>query len=174
MRKLAIYTAALISLAGVTSACQKVEQSALSACISEFKALGISPDAALKECKQKSLAECIQGLLGGNFVAQAVDKDPKKGYLIDLGNNQSRWMEGEGWRKFNCVGEEDGPQRVEATGAQGGLIFDWRNTSKEFYRNGWCQTESIEIDQPITREEAKLQCEIGNTTQISQEDEIKP
>jgi len=73
------------------------------ACIKGYTALGISPDAALGECITISLATCIQELLGKKYEAVAIKnvapvtpgvKEGEAGFLIDLGNTESRWLEG--------------------------------------------------------------------------------
>ena len=72
--------------------CPSVEEAPLVQCVKQYKLLGISPDAALQECKQNQLTGCIKNLVGTNFLAKSVRKE-SNGHLIDLGNQESRWIQ---------------------------------------------------------------------------------
>lgn len=98
MKALGVLIGGMFATSTIITGAAKAEDAALFQCISKFKALGVSPDAALAECKQQTLAECVKRLVGQNYVATAIRKGPE-GYLIDLGNNDSRWMEGDPGRR---------------------------------------------------------------------------
>ena len=156
MRALGILVVGLFSSTTFLAGAAKAEGAALFQCISKFKALGVSPDAALAECKQQTLAECVKRLVGQNYVATAIRKGPE-GYLIDLGNNDSRWMEGGPWKAKGCVPNQDGPKRRQQAMTSWG--FDSVN---QWFRQGWCPTESLELNQPYGLEDAKVRCEVGD------------
>ena len=124
-------------------------------CIENYKQIGISADAALAQCMENSLAECVKRLVGQDFQADAVKTGPN-GFLIDLGNDDARCMEGGHWRALGCTPYEDGPKRRQQMLTSWG--FDSVNT---WYRQGWCNTKTISLDQPYTLEDAKLRCELG-------------
>ena len=100
------------------------------------------------------MADCVKRLLTVNYVATSV-KTGSKGYLIDLGNEESRWMQGGEWRDKGCQPNQEGS--AFSTDSRDWI---WEKGLREFFRQGWCPSESIELDQPITTEEAKLQCEL--------------
>ena len=99
MRRLFLAAAILISATTALNGLAKAEEAALFQCIKQYKSLGISPDAALAECNKKTVAECIKQLLGQKYVVTALEKGPR-GYLIDLGNNEDRWLEGGPWKRL--------------------------------------------------------------------------
>ena len=143
----------------------KADQVAIRDCIKDYIELGISPDAALKECNKKSLSGCVQDLLGKKFEAVAIkrgsaDDGAYSGYLIDLGNDQSRWMEGKQWKELGCKAYSKGPYRRQS---DKNTSF-WRSErSYEWFRQGWCGRSKITLQQPYSLEEAKLRCELGVT-----------
>lgn len=148
---LALTSAAVTSLSSAAHA----DQAAMITCIENYKRLGVSADAALAQCKESSLAECVKRLVGQDFQATAVKNGPE-GFLIDLGNDDSRWMEGGPWRALGCTPYEDGPKRRQQALTTWG--FDSVNT---WFRQGWCSKVTITLDQPYTLEDAKLRCELG-------------
>ncbi len=66
--------ASLFSLAAIFTSSAKADEAALFACIRKYTSLGISPDTAMAECKQKSLANCINSLLGTEKVIVSTTK----------------------------------------------------------------------------------------------------
>ncbi len=165
MRKLLIPLLALSSLlVGCTSTekdssnqlsiedCPKVNEAPLVQCIKQYKILGVSPDLALSECKKNKLSECIKSLEGKNFVARSIKKETD-GFLIDLGNISTRWMLKSQWEDKGCIANKKGISRTQFAH----LAFN----NKKYFRQGFCQSEAIEINQSITVEQAKLSCEIN-------------
>ena len=141
--------------------CPDVAEAPLIQCVKQYKLLGISPDAALKECQSNKLSGCIKELAGTNYIAKAI-KEGEEGYLIDLGNEQTRWMQGDEWRDFECVPSKEGSLRVQDD-------RQWKFEKKRiFYRQGWCKSDSIRLNQPISTEEAKIQCDLQALTPIKQ------
>lgn len=132
----------------------KADQEALMACIAKFKGIGLSADLAYAECKQSSLGECIKTLIGKNFVAKSIEKK-SDGYLVDLGNNDSRWLEGGAWKELGCTPYTEGPKRRQQSMTVWG--FDSVNT---WFRQGVCSQESVELNQPYSADEAKIVCEL--------------
>jgi hypothetical protein len=149
-----LVTAVVFAAASLASGAAKADQAALVVCIEKFKSVGLSADLAYGECKKSSLGDCIKGLVGTSFVARSVEKKPQ-GYLIDLGNSDSRWLEGGGWRELGCQPYADGPKRRQQTITAWG--FDSVN---QWFRQGICQNESVQLKQAYTPEDAKLACEI--------------
>lgn len=145
-------------VASCASQVAEVEETQLTICIKQYKKLGISADSALKECNKKTLAECIKRLMGGKFTANAIKEGPK-GYLIDLGNKDSRWLEGKQWRELGCVAEDTGPYKRQSD-LQRRMIFS-AGRSYEWFRQGWCSTKIVTLEQPLALDEAKLKCEVG-------------
>lgn len=141
----------------------KADQAAVIDCIKGYTEIGISPDAALSECNKKSLSACVQGLLGKKFEAVAIrqgtaDGGNYSGYLIDLGNEQSRWMEGKQWKEQGCKAYTKGPYRRQSDKH---TSFWSAERSYEWFRQGWCARAKITLQQPYSVEEAKLRCELG-------------
>lgn len=161
--------AAVFGLVGVVYAgdTAKADQASLMACIKGYTALGISPDAALGECKKTSLASCIQELLGKKYEAVAIKhvapgtpgvKEGETGFLIDLGNTESRWLEGKQWKEKGCFAYTQGPYKRQS---DNNVTFWSSQRSYEWFRQGFCETDSITLEQPYSMEEAKLRCEVG-------------
>ena len=162
----------------------KADEVALIGCMNKYKALGVTPDAALAECSKYSLGECISFLAGRNYVAHAVrdvlyeNRKSRKsfaypgdvpntnlrdnGYLIDLGNDDNRWMEGKGWEDIDCVAHTDGPYKRQSD-TRREIIPITLNISQgrsyEWFRQGWCWTDSIKLSQTYGYQDAKLICE---------------
>jgi hypothetical protein len=57
--------------------------------------MNVSADIAFSECKQKSLADCIKAISDRNYVGMSIRKEGS-GNLMDLGSNDTRWLEGGG------------------------------------------------------------------------------
>lgn len=142
---------ALITLIGTSA---KADEKALIACIAKFKEIGLSADLAYAECKQSSLGECIKNLLGKNYIAKSIE-EKSNGYLVDLGNNDTRWLEGGSWKDLGCTPYTEGPKRRQQSMTVWG--FDSVNT---WFRQGICSKEAVELDQPYSPEEAKSACEL--------------
>lgn len=141
----------------------KADQANTIQCIQSYTDLGISPDAALSECNKKNLSGCVQTLLGKKFEAVAIkrgsaDGGKYSGYLIDLGNNQSRWMEGKQWKEIGCKAYSKGPYRRQS---DKNTSFWQQERSYEWFRQGWCGASKITLQQPYSVEEAKMRCELG-------------
>ena len=90
-------------------------------------------------------------------------KETEAGYLIDLGDNKSRWLEGEQWRSKECLAYTQGPNRKESddTLAQVLALRSGLSFEREWYRQGFCKSDKIQLDHPYSVEEAKLRCEVG-------------
>lgn len=150
----------------------RADQANLLVCIKQYIALGISPDAALGECKKTSLSECVQKLLGQKYEPVAIKyvdpktpnvKETEAGYLIDLGDNKSRWLEGEQWHSKECLAYTQGPNRKEGDDklAQLAARYSGHSFHREWYRQGFCKSDKIQLDHPYSVEEAKLRCDVG-------------
>jgi hypothetical protein len=150
----ALLTAITFAAASLICTSAKADQEVLLQCISKFKGIGLSADLAYSECKKNTLGECIKGLVGKNFVARSTEKKAE-GYLIDLGNNDSRWLEGGAWKELGCTPYGEGPKRRQQNMTVWG--FDSVNT---WFRQGVCSSNAIELKQPYAAEEAKTLCEI--------------
>jgi hypothetical protein len=160
-----------LSVAGLTfvGEAAKADQNRLLACIKQFTGVGVSPDAALTECNKKSLATCVQELIGKKYEATAikyiepntvkVGAESQGGYLIDLGNIESRWLEGKQWREKGCAAFTKGPYKRQSDRLE---TFWNTQRSYEWFRQGICRESKIQLDQPYSMEEAKLHCELGN------------
>jgi len=64
----------------------------LISCIDKYTALGITPGAVLTQCNKKTLVACIKRVPGLSYVANSVSEG-KDGYLVDLGNDENRWID---------------------------------------------------------------------------------
>jgi hypothetical protein len=168
----------IFSLLGATSALAmgsvlfvgdvaKADKANLMTCIKEYTTLGISPDAALGECKKTTLANCMQELLGKKYEAVAIKyvapgtpqaKEGETGFLIDLGNTESRWLEGKQWKERSCFAYTQGPYKRQS---DRNSTFWSTQRSYEWFRQGYCETDKITLEQPYSMEEAKLRCEVG-------------
>jgi len=149
----------------------RAEETSLIVCIKKYTDLGVSPDSALSECKQSTVSACVKKLLSGNFIATSTkhvevsSSDKNSGYLIDLGNADSRWLEGGQWAEKGCSAYTLGPYKREEVPKKG--MFGKRR-SYQWFRQGWCSTPSIELDQPFTLNEAKTRCELGIVPDVSE------
>lgn len=152
----------------------KADQANLVACIKQYTEIGVSADAALAECKKSSLAECVQRLMGQKYQASSIKytkpgapdaKENEVGYLIDLGNTESRWLEGKQWKEKGCSAYTQGPYKRQSDQIS---TFWSTQRSYEWFRQGWCQESVITLEQPYSLEEAKLRCEIGLTGAVTQ------
>jgi hypothetical protein len=166
----AIVAAACIGITSAvfTAETAKADQNKLIACIKQYTSIGITPDAALAECNKASLAGCVQSLIGMKYEAFAIKYlEPKSievgaessgGYLVDLGNLESRWLEGKQWVEKGCVAYTKGPYKRQSDKIE---TFWGTQRSYEWFRQGICKENKIQLDQPYSMEEAKLRCELG-------------
>ena len=161
-----LFGACLLALMTSASAVRADEQQ-LFACIKKYTTLGISADAALAQCQKTSVVGCVQKLLQSKFVASSIKfvsgddptaKPTEKGYLIDIGNSESRWLEGKQWQEKGCAAFTQGPYKRQS---DNNSTFWNTQRSYEWFRQGWCPNSSIELEQPYSLEEAKLRCELG-------------
>jgi len=145
----------------------KADDQQVFACIKQYTAIGISADAALAQCQKASVVGCVQKLLQSKFVASSIKfvsgddptaKPTERGYLIDIGNTESRWLEGKQWQGKGCAAFTQGPYKRQS---DKNTTFWSSERSYEWFRQGWCQKSSIELEQPYSLEEAKLRCELG-------------
>ena len=157
MKRVFLASASLFSASSLLFGAVQADEAALFACINKYKSLGISPDAAMAKCEKTTLAECVKNLVGKNYKANSISKGAE-GFIIDLGGDDSRWLEGNGWEGKGCVAYDEGPNKVEITGGRG-LLRIGKRTYK-WYRQGLCPSDSIEISQPYGLQDARLQCEI--------------
>ncbi len=150
------------------AALAKCDKNTLATCIQDlvgtnFIAYAISdvPEKTRSESRKKS----SRSKSNRNF-ADASNSTRKKpasllrstGYLIDLGSDDNRWMEGKGWEDLGCLAHTDGPYKRQSDMQTRGLFRGPR--SYEWFRQGWCKTNSIELSQPYGIEDAKNQCEL--------------
>ena len=161
-----LLAACLLALTTSATAARADEQQVF-ACIKKYTNLGISADAALAQCQKSSVVGCVQKLLQSKFVASSIKLVPaddltakpnERGYLIDIGNTESRWLEGKQWQAKGCSAFTKGPYKRQSDNIS---TFWSAERSYEWFRQGWCQASSIELEQPYSLEEAKLRCELG-------------
>jgi len=153
-----------------TASAARANEQQVFACIKQYTALGISADAALAQCQKASVVGCVQQLLQSKFTANSIKfvagddltaKPNERGYLIDIGNTESRWLEGKQWQAKGCSAFTQGPYKRQSDNIS---TFWNAERSYEWFRQGWCQASSIELEQPYSLEEAKLRCELGMST----------
>lgn len=159
---------ASISLTNTVATAQ--DETVLS-CVQGYRnKLGISPDAALAECKRNTIIECIKVLTGKKVVAKAVSSTDK-GYLIDLGDIEARWLEGHLWKEKDCKANTLGPYRRQSDRHR---TFWSNQRSYEWFRQGFCSQPEIELDQNYSLNEAKTLCELSPVNELSPVDESSP
>ena len=162
-------------LAGSIFHAVAAEEASLLACIQRYKGLGISPDAALLQCKDETLSSCVKDLVNKNFRATVI-KDNGGKYLMDLGNDRTRWLEGGQWRQLGCDAFSKGPYYRQSDHNKNELNFipGFRGRSFEWFRQGWCRGKIIELEQPYSLEEATLACKMGVTPPSSSSLQVSP
>jgi len=137
----------------------KAQDAAILACVKDLQTkLKVSADIAFTECKQKSLADCIKSISDRNYVGDAIRKEGS-GNLIDLGSNESRWLEGGAWKALGCQPFVPGPQRITQT------MSSWNTNKHQWFRQAVCPQAFVELDQPIGITDAKLMCETDSIPQ---------
>ena len=140
------------------------EEASLAACIQKYRTIGISPDVALSQCKEETIGSCVKNMVGRNFVAVKIKENNGK-FLMDLGNDRTRWLEGGQWRKLGCDAYSKGPYHRQSDMNQNtlGWVPGFKGRSFEWFRQGWCRGSVIELQQPYSLEEATLACKMGVT-----------
>jgi hypothetical protein len=128
----------------------KAQESAVIQCVKEYTKLNISPDAALAQCQKNSVGSCVKELMGKKYVAKSVSESSGR-YLIDLGDSDTRWLEGKGWNDKGCSANTQGPYKRQSS----------KQRSYEWFRQGFCTQSQIELEQNYSLEEAKTLCELG-------------
>jgi hypothetical protein len=130
----------------------KAEEGRLKTCIESLqKELGISADTAYTECSKRSFADCIKEMTSKKFVAHTVGRKGN-GYIVDAGNDFTRWMEGWGWRAKGCEPHGEGPRRDSY------YYNIWGDQKRTLFRQGTCPSESLELDQINSLQEAEVLC----------------
>jgi hypothetical protein len=134
----------------------RAQGAAVLACVKSMQAeFKISGDTAFAECNKKTLVDCIKAISDRNFVGESIRKEGG-GYLIDLGNNESRWLEGGAWKSLGCEPHIPGPQRITQT------MSAWNYNKHQWFRQAVCPQTFVELDQPIGAADAKLMCETNS------------
>jgi len=159
MKRVFLVSASLFSASAMLCGAVQADQASVIQCIKRYKEVGISADAAFAECNKETLLGCVKNLLGKNYVARSIEKRPN-GYLIDLGNDQSRWLEGGGWERKGCKAFTKGPNRAEVADPGKGLLRVGKY-NYTWFRQGTCPSNELELSQPYGIEDAKLQCELN-------------
>lgn len=149
----AVAGVACVSLALAQHA--KAEEARLKVCMNSMqKELGVSPDIAYTECNKKTIADCIKNMSGQKYVAMSVGRKGEL-YIVDAGNDYTRWMEGWGWRAKGCEPHGEGPRRDD--------YYEnfWGKQKRTLFRQASCPSETMQLDQVNTLQEADLLCKNG-------------
>ena len=170
IRSLALIVSGLAGLGLALPSVAIADEAALIACIQKYKDLGISPDAALSECKKSTLSGCVKRLMGRNFAATVIKENGSE-YLMDLGSDENRWLEGKQWKALGCSAFTKGPYKRQS---DNNSTFWSSQRSYEWFRQGWCSGNNIELEQPYTMQEAKLACEMGVAPEPKNKDALLP
>ena len=117
--------------------------------------LGVNADIAYSECSKRTFAECIKNMTGNKFIARSVAEKGDR-FIVDLGNDYGRWMEGHGWRAKGCEPYGEGPAR------HGYYANGWGTQKRSFFRQGNCKSPSVKLDQINTIHEAEILCKSVN------------
>ncbi len=137
----------------------QAQSAAVVACVKSMTStLGVSPDVAFGECNKRTLVECIKLVSENNFVATSIRREGS-GYLIDLGSDSTRWLEGGAWKSHGCKPYIPGPQRITQT------ISSWNTNKHQWFRQAVCPQDVVELDQPYDVSEAKILCETDSVPQ---------
>ena len=143
----------------------KAEETQLKSCMVSLQSeLGVSPDIAYKECSKRSIADCIKQMTGAKFVALSVGRK-RDLYIVDAGNDYTRWMEGWGWRAKDCEPHGEGPRRDSY------YMNFWGTQKRTLFRQGACKSEKLELDQVNSIQEAETLCNSGTITLSDQKKE---
>ncbi|MBD2342634.1 hypothetical protein [Anabaena subtropica] len=162
INELLITNTALASLIGIifiplSATVVKAQEIAVLECVKKYTQVGISPDAALAECNKSTLGDCVKRLTTRKVVVKAISESENR-YLIDLGDNESRWLEGPAWRAKECQANTQGQYKRQSDQNN---TFWGTQRSYEWFRQGFCNQPTIEIEQNYSIEEAKTICELG-------------
>lgn len=137
----------------------KAEEARLKVCMNSIqKELGVSPDTAYIECSKRTVADCIKSMAGQKFVAMSVGRKGSL-YIVDAGNDYTRWMEGGGWRAKGCEPYGEGPRRDSY------FVNGWGTQKRTLFRQGSCPSEALQLDQVNTIHEAEVLCQHGTVNQ---------
>ncbi|MDM3850378.1 MAG: hypothetical protein PT119_10430 [Aphanizomenon gracile PMC627.10] len=134
----------------------QAQDAAVLQCVQQYTNLGVSPDTALAQCQKSNLAECVQRLISKKYVAKSVSQTNGR-YLVDLGDSDTRWLEGKSWRDKGCSAHTEGQYKRQSDNRR---EFGGRR-SYEWFRQGWCSQPQIELEQNYSVDEAKTLCELG-------------
>jgi hypothetical protein len=148
--RIIVLSAVLASM--ICSEYAKGEEGQLKSCIVTLqKELSVSADIAYAECSRRTFADCIKETAGKKYVALAVGQKDVR-YIVDAGNDYTRWMEGSGWRAKGCEPHGEGPRR-DSTYENG-----WGIQKRTFFRQGACPSGSLELDQVNSLQETEVLC----------------
>ncbi|QNG28558.1 hypothetical protein [Synechococcus sp. LTW-R] len=136
--KLTLLVTPLVTAAAISTPVLAADLTALKACMAEMAGeMGLSPDLAYKECKKKSITNCITSLRG-KFVTLTATSKNNKGYVVDLGNDKKLWQEGRFWSDRGCKVIKNGGSITQNAPDKNGFLQRYR-----WFRQGICQTETI-------------------------------
>ena len=137
----------------------QAEETQLKVCmISIQKELGVSADIAYTECSKRTVADCIKSMTGEKFVARSVGRK-RDLYIVDAGNDYTRWMEGWGWRAKECEPHGEGPRNDSY------YVNAWGKQKRTLFRQGSCPSDSVQLDQVNSIQEAEVLCQHGTIRQ---------
>lgn len=140
----------------------QAQEAALLQCLKEHTSLGISPDTALAQCQKTNLVDCVKRLTTQKYIANSVSESNGR-YLIDLGDNETKWLQGGGWRDKECRPNTSGQSRKQNeeyfVRTNVGIFPEVKRY--EWFRQGWCKQPQLELDQNYSIDEAKTLCELG-------------
>ena len=160
MRIKVLVAASFIASIAIFIPAAEADEAALFACVRKYTDLGITPDTALAECKQKSLASCINNLMGKEKSYVSTTRLPKTkkvpaGYLIDLGDDKESWMDGPEWRDRGCAPVVNGPSKTDRIGdSYNGII------KLEWFRQGSCPTSEFFLGHTYSMDDAEYACKL--------------
>lgn len=141
-------------------------QESLEGCIKRYTELiGASSSDAFSECKREALKKCVEKLQKEKKVLTSIRQEGKEGknrFLIDLGDNQSDWWEGQIWTQNECQANTTG--QYHRSSRESDRWFGPTNYY-EWFRQGWCSKPELVLEESYTFEEAKNRCEVDPTGQ---------
>lgn len=164
--KVAVASVAIACISISLAECANAEEFQLKTCmVSVQRDLGVSPDAAYAECSKRSVGACITSMVGQKFVAMSVGRK-REFYIVDAGNDYTRWMEGLGWRAKGCEPHGEGPRRDS--------YYEniWGTQKRTLFRQGACASEPVRLDQLNSIQEAEALCKHGLIDQVRLEKTI--
>ena len=151
--------ASLIAMIGVplTNTAAKAQETAKMECVKGYIKIGVSPDAALAECNKNNLGDCVKKLTASKVVITGVSESQGR-YLVDIGDQESRWLEGKKWQEKGCLANTQGQYKRQSDNIK---TFWGTQRSYEWFRQVFCSTPTIQLEQNYTIGEAKTLCELG-------------